>query len=116
MAGPVLGTALEPLELLVERRMLYKLLNIMDNTTHSLRIPLARLHYTHTHLTSHWTDYTTHTHTHTHTHPHTHTHTHTHTPLTFSCHIYQPVLSWPPLPCSPVVYLVFGALPLPGVS
>src|SRR4029434_6849790 len=50
------------LELLVERRMLYKLLNIMDNTTHSLRIPLARLHYTHTHLP---------------------THTHTHTPL---CH------------------------------
>src|SRR4029434_7364895 len=70
MAGPVLGTALEPLELLVERRMLYKLLNIMDNTTHSLRIPLARLHYTHTHLTSHWTDYTTHTHTHTQTDRH----------------------------------------------
>ena len=33
-AGSVLGTALEPLELVVERRMLRKLLNIMGNTTY----------------------------------------------------------------------------------
>ena len=30
------GSALEPQELVVERRMLHKLLNIMDNTTHPL--------------------------------------------------------------------------------
>ena len=35
-AGSVLGTALEPLELVVERRMLRKLLNTMDNTTYPL--------------------------------------------------------------------------------
>ena len=35
-AGSVLGTALEPLELVVERRMLCKLLNIMGNTTYPL--------------------------------------------------------------------------------
>ena len=32
----MLGTALEPLELVVERRMLHKLLNIMDTTQHPL--------------------------------------------------------------------------------
>ena len=36
-AGSVLGTALEPRESVVERRMLHKLLNIMDNTIHPLR-------------------------------------------------------------------------------
>ena len=41
-AGSVLGTALEPLELVVERRMLHKLLNIMDNTTHPLHNLLVR--------------------------------------------------------------------------
>ena len=35
-SGSVLGTALEPLELVVERRMLRKLLNTMDNTTYPL--------------------------------------------------------------------------------
>ena len=35
-AGSVLGTTLEPLELVVERRMLNKLLNIMDNNAHPL--------------------------------------------------------------------------------
>ena len=35
-AGSVLGTALETLELVVERRMLCKLLNIMGNTTYPL--------------------------------------------------------------------------------
>lgn len=41
-AGSVLGTALETLELVVERRMLHKLLNIMDNTTHRLHQPQVR--------------------------------------------------------------------------
>lgn len=35
-AGSVLGSALEPLESVVERRMLYKLFNIMDNTSNPL--------------------------------------------------------------------------------
>ena len=38
----VLGIALEPLELFVERRMEHKLLNIMDNTTHPLHNLLVR--------------------------------------------------------------------------
>ena len=41
-AGSVLGTALEPIELVVERRMLHKLLNIMDNTSHPLHDLLVR--------------------------------------------------------------------------
>ena len=40
--GSVLGTALESLELVVERRMLHKLLNIMENTTHPLHHILVR--------------------------------------------------------------------------
>ena len=35
-AGSVLGTSLEPLEVVVERRMLEKVLKIMDNETHPL--------------------------------------------------------------------------------
>ena len=35
-AGSVLENAMEPLELVAERRMLYKRLNIMDNTSHPL--------------------------------------------------------------------------------
>ena len=35
-------TALEPLELVVERRMLHKMLNIMDNSTHHLHKILVR--------------------------------------------------------------------------
>ena len=35
-AGSVLGTALEPLEVVVERRMLQKLMTIMDNEAHPL--------------------------------------------------------------------------------
>ena len=31
----VLGTALERLELVMERRMLHRLLHVMDNTTHT---------------------------------------------------------------------------------
>jgi len=36
--GSMLGTAPEPLELIVRRRMLHKLLNIKDNTAHPLNI------------------------------------------------------------------------------
>ena len=41
-AGFVLGSALEPLELVVERRMLHKLLNILDNTSHPLHDVLVK--------------------------------------------------------------------------
>src|SRR4029434_4832040 len=77
-AGSVLG----PLQLVVERRMLHKLLNIMVNTTHTLHTLLVRQHtHTHTHTgTQHTHTHTSiHIYTHWHTHTtHTHSHTHTH--------------------------------------
>lgn len=41
-AGSVLGTVLEPLEVIVERRMVHNLLTILDDTLHPLHDLLIR--------------------------------------------------------------------------
>lgn len=41
MAGSVLGTASEPVALVLSRRMLHNLLSIMDNTSHPRHDPLV---------------------------------------------------------------------------
>lgn len=42
MAGSVLGTASEPLALVLSRRLVHNLLSIMDNTSHPHHDPLVR--------------------------------------------------------------------------